>query len=104
MASAPQAGDLPRVAIAVWFGVGCVLGAVAYAAAREWVPLGLAGALVAGSLGGVFGATAESVLEGSSRFQLDPASVAGAVCGALLLLFLLARAGGGSAHRWRDVR
>ena len=104
MSCAPGAGDHPGVAIVVWLAVGCALGAAAYAAGREWVPLGLAGALVAGSLGSIFGATAESLLEGNSRFQLDPASVVGAVCGALLLLFLLARAGGASAHGWRDVR
>ena len=92
------------MAIAVWLGVGCVLGAAAYAAGRERVPLGLAGALVAGSLGGVFGATAESVLEGSNRFQLDPANVAGAVCGAILLVFVFARAGGASPQWWRDAR
>ena len=104
MARAPCTGDLFDVAIAVWLGVGCAVGAAAYAAGRERVPLGLAGALVAGGLGSVFGATAESVREGRSRFQLEPASVAGAVCGAILLVFLLARAGGASAHWWRDAR
>jgi len=104
MAGAPCAGDPLDVAIAVWLGVGFAVGAAAYAAGRERVPLGLAGALVAGSLGSVFGATAGSVLEGSSRFQLDPASVAGALCGAILLVALLARAGGASPQWWRDAR
>jgi hypothetical protein len=92
------------VAIAVWLGVGCIFGAAAYAAGRERIPLGLAGALLAGGLGGIFGGTAASVIEGSNRFQLDPANVAGAVCGAILLVFLLARAGGASPQWWRDAR
>lgn len=85
--------DLSPVAIAVWLAIGSILGAAAYAIAPERMPLGLAGALVAGSLGGLLGATAESALEGSSAFRLDPASVAGAVCGAVVLVVLLTRAG-----------
>ena len=103
MAPRPGARDLLHMAIAVWIGVGFALGAVAHALARDRVPLGLEGALVAGSLGGMFGATAQSLLEGSSGFHLDPASVAGSACGAALLVMLLARAGRGSAQPWRDA-
>ena len=97
-------GDLLLMAVAVWLGVGLTLGAIARAVGRERIPLGLAGALVAGSLGALLGATAQSLLEGSDRFHLDPASVAGSAGGAALLVILLARAGGTSPHSWRDVR
>ena len=92
------------MAIAAWLGVGCAVGALAYAVGRERFPLGVAGCLVAGGLGALFGATAESVVEGSSRFTLDAASVAGAAAGAILLVMLFARAGRVSAGQWRDVQ
>ena len=104
MALRPVAHDLLRMAIAVWIGVGFALGSVAHAFAHDRLPLGLEGSLVAGSLGGLFGATAQSLLEGSDRFHLDPASVAGSACGATLLVMLLARAGRRSAPPWRDAR
>ena len=103
MAPRPAAGDLLHMAIAVWIGVGLALGAVAHALARDRLPLGLEGAAVAGSLGGLFGATAQSLLEGSNRFHLDPASVAGSACGAALLVMLLARAGRRDTRPWRDA-
>ena len=104
MANRPGARDLLRMAIAVWIGVGFALGGAAHALARHRLPLGLEGALVAGSLGGLFGATAQSLLEGSNGFHLDPASVAGSACGAALLVMLLARAGRRSTEPWRDAR
>ena len=104
MARGPGAHDLVLMAIPVWIGVGFALGAVAHALANDRLPLGLEGALVAGSLGGLFGATAQSLLEGSDRFHLDSGSVAGSACGAALLVILLARAGRRSTGPWRDAR
>lgn len=98
--AAPSCGrDLHTVVVVVFLALGCALGAVVFALARDPLPLGLAGALVAGALGALMGATAESLLEGSRHFELDAASTVGAASGALLLVAMVARAGRSPLHR-----
>ena len=93
------------MAIAAWILVGCAAGAAACTFAPARLPFGWPGAFVAGTLGALVGATGESLIEGRSRFELVPASVAGAAVGAAVLLVLVARAAAAEPRdsRWSDV-
>ena len=68
-------------------------------------PLGAAGAILAGGLGALFGATAESFLEGARQVDLSFAHAAAAAAGAVALLLVLDAVGGGDAPTgWGNAR
>jgi hypothetical protein len=81
------------------------LGAAALVVSANRPPLGTAGAILAGGLGALFGATAESLLEGARQFDLSAANVAAAAAGAVALLLVLDAVGGGDAPTgWGNAR